>query len=398
MGAWLVGAYLWLFPAASPPPRPAESTPDAAGTATQKVVAAPPIDGPPSPAALDLAIDRAVRAFREIYVLPSLEAAASGGYLEVMQPGGGTERMGPDVYAQCQLYLLVHALMYADEFGFSPDDPMVVAVDRWMMDSFDPETGSWLWSDEGCLHPKSLIALALRGHDAAFREGWQWALQSRIYLPDQNLFSIGQSGRIIQTLGLAERSLSGEFYWEHASPLPDEENSAKFLYALLASGRSPDDPEVRRLQQAIAGLIAGNPLRLGFMQTHHLLGRAWWVLLHLRFRLAPDPAYPISLAVLRAAIAGGWEQNYAMRAIPLFRAIALRALLEAGDRGPEIDAMIHGFVDAQDEDGAWHLPHTYAVWNLHQPPRKGYKYGDMDGANTYMTTLALLSYRRRGMP
>ena len=87
-------------------------------------------------------------------------------------------------------------------------------------------------------------------------------------------------------------------------------------------------------------------------------------------------------------------KNFQLRSIPLFRALVVRALLIAGDRNPEIDAVINGLVKAQRSDGAWSTSaNVESVWSMGEPPKEGYKHGNMDGANTYMVTLALISYR-----
>jgi len=288
----------------------------------------------------------------------------------------------------------VHLLLYEDEFGLGPDDPVVSRVYDWFLQTFDEQEGRWLWSEEGCIHAKSMIVFAQRGDLERLEKAWQWARNSPLYLPEENLFTAMRSGNIVQTLGPADHSLTGTLEWEHGGPHPDEENSAKFLYALLAAGRDPASPELRDLQQAVSNLIARHPVPLGRMNTHHLIGRAWYILCHTRFRLPPDDGYRLSLASMRAAAEGSWTHNFLMRAVPLARALMIRSLLEAGDRDATLDAMIHGFVASQDEDGAWRLPHTYALWGLDRPPESGYKYGNMDGANTYLTSLALISYDR----
>ena len=360
-------------------------------------VAAPPVDGPPDPVALDAAIAKGTQAYLERYVDPWLECAEAGGRVEYVDADGDSRELGPNVYVQCQLYLLVHLLMYWRSFGLEWEDERVQRAHRWFLDTFDEDEGRWLWSEEGCLHPKSLIVFGESG-DRRFQRAWNWARSAPFHrlCTVPGLFSIQRSGNIVQTLGPAVLSLSERFEWEHEQkPVPDEENTAKYLYALLAAGRSADEPEVAQLRQRLAQYLIESHRPLGVMNTHHLLGRAWYVLCHTHFRLPPDDGYRLSLATLRAAIRGEWRSNFQLRSIPLFRAIFVRALLEAGDRGPEIDAWVHGFVVGQDEDGSWRVPHVDTVWSLGDPPVEGIKIGNMDGAVTYMTTLALIAYRDR---
>jgi hypothetical protein len=356
-------------------------------------IASPPVDGRPTQAAVDAAITKGRSAFLHRYVEPALANAEPGGFLDYVDANGVKTRLGPDVYVQCQLYLIVHLLMYTDEFGLKREDPLVQRSLNFLNKTFDDAKGRWIWSEEGCLHAKGLVALARFGERDRFEKGWRYALTSPMYLKDDGLFTMMQSGHIVQSLGPGSISLTGADGWEHGAPLIDEENSAKFLFALLEAGRSPDDPEVAALEAKLSHYLATNAIAIGYMKTKDLIGRIWPILMHARWRLPEDDGFRIALAQMRAAVKGEWRLNFMLRILPMFRADLIRALLEIGDRGPELDAMVNGMVASQEADGAWPVPHIKKLWGL-EVTAKGWKTGNMDGANTYMNTLALVAWRR----
>jgi hypothetical protein len=363
------------------------------GIDVKNFIASPPVDGRVSNAEVDAAIAKGRAAFLHLYVEPALANAEPGGFVDALDPKGEKHRLGPNVYVQCQLYLIVHLLMYSDEMGIARDDPLVQRSLHFLLKTFDDAKGRWIWSEEGCLHAKGLDVLARFGERERFEKGWRYALTSPIYLKDQGLFTMMQSGQIVQSLGPGSLSLSGKDGWEHGSPIVDEENSSKFLFALLESGRPPDDPEVAALESKLSRYLATNALAIGYMKTKDLVGRIWPVWMHARWRLPEDDGFRVALAQMRAAMRGEWRLNFMLRILPMFRADLIRALLEIGDRGAEIDAMVHGLVASQEADGAWRLPHIRKLWGL-ETTKEGWKVGNMDGANTYMNTLALIAWRR----
>lgn len=363
------------------------------GIDVKNFIASPPIDGRVSKEEVDAAIAKGRAAFLHLYVEPALANAEPGGFVDAVDPKGVKQRLGPNVYVQCQLYLIVHLLMYSDEMGIARDDPLVQRSLHFLLKTFDDSKGRWIWSEEGCLHAKGLDVLARFGEREKFDKGWRYALTSPIWLKDQGLFTMMQSGEIVQSLGPGSLSLSGKDGWEHGAPIVDEENSSKFLFALLESGRSPDDPDVAALESNLSRYLATNALAIGYMKTKDLVGRIWPIWMHARWRLPEDDGLRVALAQMRAAMRGEWRLNFMLRILPMFRSDLIRALLEIGDRGPEIDAMVHGLVASQEPDGAWRLPHIKKLWGL-ETTKEGWKVGNMDGANTYMNTLALIAWRR----
>ena len=51
------------------------------------------------------------------------------------------------------------------------------------MKEFNVQEGKWLWSHEGCLHAKGIIALANLGRSSLAEKAYEWALKSPFSLP-----------------------------------------------------------------------------------------------------------------------------------------------------------------------------------------------------------------------
>src|SRR5262249_51260982 len=106
------------------------------GIDVQKFIASPPIPGRATKAEVDAAIEKGRAAFLHLYVEPALANAEPGGFVEAVDPKGVKQRLGPDVYVQCQLYLIVHLLMYQEELGLSRDDPLVQRSLKFLLKTF----------------------------------------------------------------------------------------------------------------------------------------------------------------------------------------------------------------------------------------------------------------------
>ena len=367
----------------------------------QGAIPSPPVAGAPSRAELDTAIRRGTEGFIREFVQTSYDAV-SAGYVDYKNADGAQTRYGPDAYIAYQLYLVTHFLMYFVDLGIPRSDPLLKQVRDWYLGQFDQEKGSWLWSHEGCLHAKGLYALSNFGHNDLVERGYAWALKN-LSLPfspprslpvEDRVFTMRQSGNIIQSVGDARLSLSGQHGWEHGSPVPDVENSAKFLYALLKAGVLVTDVRVGDLLEGLRDRIITFRARL----AGDYVGLAWYVFAVHKFRLEKDAAYDRCLKLMEELVNGGWRSHFPLVEVPAFRSLAVRALLIAGHRFPELDASINGYVKSQDDEGLWRLPRAMALWGLTKPPADGIKVGTMDGANTYLLTLSLIDYRRIMFP
>ena len=175
-----------------------------------------------------------------------------------------------------------------------------------------------------------------------------------------------QSGNIIQTLGNARNSLTGKHGWEHGSPVPDLENSAKLLYALLQAGFPSTHARLTDLRRGLANrLLALAPP----MIAADYVGLAWYVFVIHDFHLEPDLAYERCLQMM--------EDDPRRRMEDAFRPDGVPGLPQppgpgAHDRRPEIalqlDAAVNGYVASQSESGAWPLPRSLSLWGLDKPP------------------------------
>ena len=369
---------------------------------SQAEIPSPPVPGQPNRADLDRAIARGTRSYIRDFVEPSYAAVSNGGYVDYKNADGDVKRYGPKAYVAYQLYLLTHFLMYYQDFGVDPESELFRKVRDWFVEEFDGRTGSWLWSHEGCLHAKGMIALANLGRSALVRKAYDWALRSPLSLPylppgslpvSDRIFTIMQSGNIIQTLGNARNSLTGKHGWEHGSPVPDLENSAKLLYALLQAGFPSTHARLTDLRRGLANrLLALAPP----MIAADYVGLAWYVFVIHDFHLEPDLAYQRCLQIDGDDPRRWMEDALRVDGVPgLPQPPGPRALMTAGRRSPQLDAAVNGYVASQSESGAWPLPRALSLWGLDKPPAAGIKLGTMDGANTYLLTLTLIHYRDR---
>ena len=365
--------------------------------ASQGEIPSPPVAGAPTKAELDTAIQKGTQGFIREYVQTSFDTVSTG-YVDYTDSQSNEKRYGPKAYVAFQLYLLTHYLMYFEDLGIPRSDPLLNQIHDWFMGQFDKGQGNWLWSHEGCLHAKGMYALANFGYRDLVEKGYGWALRN-LSLPfspppslpvEDRIFTMRQSGNIIQSVGDARLSLTGKHGWEHGGPVPDVENSAKFLYALLKAGVPVTDVRVSDLRKGLDDRILTFRPRL----AGDFVGLSWYVFAVHKFGLTMEAAYQRCLKLMEELVRGGWKSHFPLVEVPAFRSLAVRALLIAGYRFPELDSAINGYVKSQDADGIWPLPRAMRLWGLTKPPTSGIKVGTLDGANTYLLTLSLIDYRR----
>ena len=92
---------------------------------------------------------------------------------------------GPGVYVESQAYDLNWMMAgHMSVLHRSQDDPIAQRVIEALLKRQHPETGSWPWSDDGCIHELLALALWEAGqHEAALKAvDWaaQWALHERL--------------------------------------------------------------------------------------------------------------------------------------------------------------------------------------------------------------------------
>jgi len=342
---------------------------------------------------MDDAIARGKSAFIEQFVRPSWEAVSNGGYVDYTDAVGETHRYGPDAYVQSQLYLLTHFLMYSKHFEVPDDDPLLIQVKTWFLDQFDAEEGRWLWSEETCLHPKGMIALARIGRPDLVDKAWAWAKRPPLWRERSKMFSIMNSGKIIQTVGPAEISLTGRMTWEYQDPIPDAEYSTKFLYAVLVAGHTIDEPEVAELYHGIDRYFSDRPLVFGEIHVGHVMGMVWYILAHHEFDLPGGPGYEYAVKTVKDGMrsAGVLRSFELSRRFMGTRGMVLKAALLEGDRSEGMHREAAYILGRQSEAGSWMSEKR--AWRLDRKPVVGIRMGQMNGSNTYLSTLGLMSYR-----
>jgi hypothetical protein len=357
------------------------------------------LTGPPAGfdrAELDRAIARGTESYLEDYVRPSLAHVKNGGWVDYTDAAGKVTRLGPRAFVACELYLLTHLPMYEETLGLPEGHALADEVFDWLVEEFDEEEGRWLWSEEGCLHAKGMIALGNRGRRDLVDRAWEWAKASPVWLPEKHMFTMMQSGSIIQTLGDATLSLQGGTGWELGRPLPHAEGSAKHLYAMLNVGHTLDEPEMKELNDGIDAYFSSLELPFLQMNTNDLVGMAWYIFCVREFGLPEGPGYRFCVNTLHQSVDGLdlLSNHFLMNSFTAMRALVIKALILTGRRTEVLDSQVDWLLGIQALNGAWPLsPSAAESWGLTRPPAVGIKMGQMDGANTYLTTVCLIAYR-----
>ncbi len=194
---------------------------------SQGEIPSPPVAGSPTRAELDTAIQKGTQGFIREFVQTSYDVASTG-YVDYTDSKSKEKRYGPKAYVAFQLYLLTHYLMYFEDLGIPRSDPLLNQVHDWFVGQFDKDEGNWLWSHEGCLHAKGMYALANFGYKDLGEKGYGWALRN-LSLPfspppslpvEDRIFTMRQSGNIIQSVGDARLSLTGKHGWSMEGRFP----------------------------------------------------------------------------------------------------------------------------------------------------------------------------------
>jgi hypothetical protein len=238
-----------------------------------------------------------------------------------------------------------------------------------------------------------MIALARIGRPDLVDKAWAWAKRPPLWREQQHMFSIMNSGKIIQTVGPAQISLTGRMTWEYDDPIPDAEYSTKFLYGVLAAGHTIGEPEVAELYQGIGRYFADHPLVFGEINVSHVMGMVWYVLVHHDFDLPGGPGYDYAVKTIKDGMrsAGVLRSFELSRRFMGTRGMVLKAALLEGDRSEGMHREAAYVLGQQSASGAWMAEKR--AWRLDRKPVVGIRMGQMDGSNTYLSTLGLMAYR-----
>jgi len=127
--------------------------------------------------------DRAKAFFLEHHVNPYVEKIRNKTFGTVeINSSKGKQRIGPEVYVECELYDISYFLIEFENFGFKQADPIVQTIWEWFYSHFDQKNGYWpLWSTAGCLHLRGILVLKKFNQLASLNKAWDWYLKSPGY-------------------------------------------------------------------------------------------------------------------------------------------------------------------------------------------------------------------------
>lgn len=252
---------------------------------------------------LDNAINRAKDFYINEYLVRSLVGVERGKIAVLFSSDGKTSEAAAD-YApaqreklkifnkpiEYQLYIVVHFLMYFKDWGYSIDDPLVKRARNWLISTFDAEEGRWMWSKQGCLHSKAIIALIRLGEKTKAEKAMEWALKSDLRSGDE--FSEPQTDSVIHSVShyaltpLQEKNTSDKIDF-----FSSREGTAKFLYAMAALGMA-DTADFKNTVKKLGQSYTENVVLSDFIEHFgEIVAISWIIYAYEDHRLPEDDLY-----------------------------------------------------------------------------------------------------------
>lgn len=312
---------------------------------------------------LDESIDRAREFYENEYLKRSLMAverksvtvlfSADGTTAEVPAdhvPALGERTETFDAYVEYQLYTVVHFLMYFRDWGYAETDPLVVRGKEWLISTFNEKEGGWVWSEQGCLHAKAVIALVRLGEKEKARKAMDWALHSRLWTGAG--FTELQTDDVIHSV---TRSALGKHSQEAGEStnkrMFNREGTAKFLYAMAALGMS-DTPEFQKAKERLERSYSENTSVDAVLKSFgEVAGVSWVIYLYEENGIAKDGLYEKAKTIVRALAKKDEEEKMLMN-YERGKVLAAIALME-GEVNESGYAMTQTALTLQLPDGSW---------------------------------------------
>lgn len=311
---------------------------------------------------LDESIDRAKHFYEKEYLERSLAAVERGNVSVLFSADGRTSEVTKDhapapgervevfdAYVEYQLYTVIHFLMYFRDWGYASTDPLVMRGKEWLVSTFDGNEGRWVWSEQGCLHAKAVIALVRLGEEEKARKAMQWALHSRLWTGAG--FAELQTDDIIHSV---TQSALGDHSYTKIGRIDDtmfnREGTAKFLYAMAALGMI-DAPEFRSAKERLERSYEDASPDAIVKNFGEVAGVSWVIYLYEENAIAKDGLYEKAKAIVRALAKKDAEEKMLMN-YERGKVLAAMALME-GDASESGRAMVQTAFALQLPDGSW---------------------------------------------
>ena len=274
---------------------------------------------------LNNAINRAKEFYVNEYLLKSLSTVEQGKVFILFSEDGKTSEVGADYipvqgekveifdkYVEYQLYIVIHFLMYFKDWGYSINDPLVERAKEWLITTFNAGEGRWVWSEQGCLHSKAIIALIKLGEKEKAQNAMKWVLQSKLKVGDG--FAEPQSDAVIHSV------TKGALTYFQARDVMQEdkinrfefstEGTAKFLYAMAALDTA-DMVEFQSVKNQLENSLSENISLSEFAEKFgDVTAVSWIIYAYEENNLPKDYLYDKAKAIIVALAEQDLSENF----------------------------------------------------------------------------------------
>lgn len=312
--------------------------------------------------ALDESIDRAKHFYEKEYLVRSLATVERGNVPVLFSVDGATSEVSADrvpalgekvevfdAYVEYQLYTVIHFLMYFRDWGYEDSDLLVARGKEWLVSTLNEDEGRWVWSEQGCLHAKAVIALVRLRETERARKAMNWALHSRLWTGSG--FAELQTDDVIHSV---TQSALGDHSHKKIGHIDDSmfnrEGTAKFLYAMAALGMS-ETPEFRSAKERLERSYENTSPDAIVKSFGEVAGVSWVIYLYEENGIVKDGLYEKAKAIVLALAKKDVEEKILMN-YERGKVLAAVALIgeEAGDAQ---QTMLQATLARQLLDGSW---------------------------------------------
>lgn len=274
---------------------------------------------------LNNAISRAKEFYVNEYLLRSLSAVERGKVSVLFSKDGKTSEVSADYiptqeekvevfnkYVEYQLYIVVHFLMYFQDWGYSINDPLVERAKEWLISTINEE-GRWVWSEQGCLHSKAIIALIGLGEKEMAKKAMNWAFKSN--LKTKNGFAEYQTDTVIHSVSknvLTYLHVEDVVHRKYDSFKFSREGTAKFLYAMAALNMT-DTAEFQNIKNQLEiSLSESIPLSSFVKNFGDVTAISWVIYAYEKYNLPKDSLYNKAKVIIIALTEKDLSENILM--------------------------------------------------------------------------------------
>lgn len=364
----------------------------------------------------DQAADLGWRAMVERLTTPSVKALENGGWVYLVnREANHCQLFGPGMYVESQTYDIGWFLAGHIGIGWrmdgsggllrrSKDQLLSDRTIQLLLATQHPESGSWPWSDDGCIHEFMGMALWYAGEKEAARKSVDWIANWT------SMHRLQQDGTMLET--------DGQFIitsWGITAPIPrpydgshpqlplDEKRLAvdemtMFLRMLIVTGMDEKYPKIKKnlirgMDKFLRDPGIGRRNSLNFITLYGIVDYANMVDDGL---LPRDEMYERALHWIRhlAIYEKAKTTEGTLSQCCLLIGLSTTPLID--EEAEATDQLVHKLLSFQDAGGEWLMPICHylpqPVQEKSNDLRDGNIIGDVESLTTYHAALALKCY------